>query len=108
MKVLQNFPMIAETTPKSLVSSFITPNSEFFIRAHQATPPRADPNKFKLKVFNNLSSAKVEKDEDEEDTPIMKLRLSDLKTKYTPHTVMTAMSCAGNRRLVMKEQNPDV
>ena len=34
LNVLQTFPLIAETSSKSLVSSFITPNSEFFIRAH--------------------------------------------------------------------------
>ena len=75
--MLQTFPLIAETSSKSLVASFITPNSEFFIRAHQATPAVIDKSKFKVKLFNSLASSKrssSEEDEDEEE-PVLKFTL---------------------------------
>lgn len=34
--------------------------------------------------------------------------LDDLKTRFKPHSVMNAMSCAGNRRRGMKEVSKDV
>ncbi len=55
LKVLQAFPLIAETDSKVLVSSFITPNSEFFVRGHQHIPDRVDGDTFLFKVFNQLS-----------------------------------------------------
>jgi len=109
LKVLQNFPFIAETQSKTLVSSFVTPNSEFFIRAHQATPTVSNPSKYKVKLFNCMESAKnASSGQDEEEEPVLKLTIDDLKSKFTPHRVMTAMSCAGNRRLGMKEHSADV
>jgi sulfite oxidase len=111
LKVLQNSPFIAETQSKTLVSSFVTPNSEFFIRAHQATPTVSDPSKYKIKLLNITESAKKasgSSDQDEEEEPVLKLTINDLKSKFSPHKVMTAMSCAGNRRLGMKEHSADV
>jgi len=46
LKILQAFPLIAETDSKVLVSSFITPNSEFFVRGHQHIPDRVDKDTF--------------------------------------------------------------
>lgn len=92
------------------MQSFITPNSEFFIRSHQASPHRADPNKFKLRIFDQLAAHKKpsSEDDDEDETPLKKFTLKDLRERFTPQKVMNAMSCAGNRRLGMKEFNSEV
>lgn len=108
LKVLQDFPLIAETTSKHLVASFITPNDEFFIRGHQAIPQKANPDKYKLKIFDTLKAHQKPHEEGDDLQPFTKIRFSDLKTKFAPHKVMTAMSCAGNRRLGMKEHSLDV
>lgn len=66
-------------------------------------------------MFNQLSNRDISKslpptddDDDEDNMPILKLSINDLKTKFTPYKVMTAMSCAGNRRKGMKEKFPEV
>jgi hypothetical protein len=56
LKILQAFPLIAETDSKVLVSSFITPNSEFFVRGHQHIPDRVDKDTFLIKIFNQISA----------------------------------------------------
>lgn len=50
-----------------------------------------------------------ESSEEEDDyTPVKKYRLQDLKDNFEPYKVMVSMSCAGNRRMGMKEFNPEV
>jgi sulfite oxidase len=39
---------------------------------------------------------------------LKKYSIQDLKERFKPHKIMTAMSCAGNRRLGMKEHSTDV
>ena len=56
LKILQAFPLIAETDSKVLVSSFITPTSEFFVRGHQHIPDRVDKDTFLIKIFNQISA----------------------------------------------------
>jgi sulfite oxidase len=79
-----------------------------------------DRDSFLIKFFNQISvtpnllgSAKSqqgndESDDDEEEVPLRSFSLEDLKTRFKPHSVMNAMSCAGNRRRGMKEVSKDV
>ncbi len=46
--------------------------------------------------------------DDDEELPLRRFSLEDLKTRFKPHSVMNAMSCAGNRRRGMKEVSKDV
>lgn len=106
--MLEKFPLVAETKAKALVSNFITPNEDFFIRGHQAIPSKIDPAKFKFKLFD-LRFGKEILNDDGDQVPVLKLTLEDLKKRFKPHKVMTAMSCAGNRRRGMKENgHPEI
>jgi Oxidoreductase molybdopterin binding domain len=103
--------LIAETSSKELVTQFITPNENFFVRGHQAIPDMVDPETFCFSLFNDSQSVSSihkpnyvsDEEDDDENLPFAKLSLNDLKTKFKPHRVMNAMSCAGNRRKGMKE-----
>ena len=74
---------------------FITPAHEMFIRNHQKIPSRIDPDYFKLKVFENKNKR-------------TKYTLDDLKNKFKPYTVMSTISCSGNRRGGLKKVFPTI
>jgi sulfite oxidase len=52
LKILQSFPLIAETDSKILVTHFITSNAEFFVRGHQHIPECISPDSYRLSILN--------------------------------------------------------
>jgi hypothetical protein len=57
-----------------LVTRFITPNADFFVRGHQGIPDKVNPENFRFRLFNDSSTIKSNKapsvdfdDEDDED-----------------------------------------
>lgn len=82
-------PVNAEPPLDKLQDHFITPLPLYYIRNHGPVPD-IDPEKYTLEV-NGL----VKKN--------LLLSLHDIKTKFTKHTVMATLQCAGNRRNQMIE-----
>ena len=66
------------------------------MRNHSQIPHKVDLNEFKLRTFEG------------HDKKLKKYTLNDLRTKFEPHSVMTTISCAGNRRKGMKDKHPEV
>jgi len=97
LKVLKEKPFNAEA-PLSILSSYITPESLWYVRHHHPVPT-IDPEEFRLDLCVNRS----EDDEDlsgpsQDDERTIKLSLDDLKTKYKRVSVTATMQCGGNRR----------
>ncbi|XP_065175205.1 sulfite oxidase-like [Sycon ciliatum] len=82
-------PFNAETPVALLTDSFITPNELFFVRNHLPVP-NVEPKKYVLEVTAPGREP-------------LKLSLQDLKEKFTKHTVVATLQCAGNRRRQMTD-----
>ncbi|MBN3291953.1 SUOX protein, partial [Polypterus senegalus] len=83
-------PFNAEPPPEILTEDPITPNTFFFKRNHLPVP-HVDPASYKLEISGTGLP----------DT--LTLTLNDLKTKFTKHTVIATLQCAGNRRSEMNK-----
>lgn len=75
-----------------LISSFQTPVNLFFVRNHAAVPDLSDTSRVLI-------------DGNDIDSPIS-LSMSELKEKFTVHTIIAALQCAGNRRSEMSLTSP--
>ena len=82
--VLSEKPFNAETPHDILSNSFITPNSEFFIRNHLPVPV-VDLESYSLELVY-------------EDDKCTSFTLKDLKNKFEIVKVESVIQCAGNRR----------
>ncbi|KAL7078515.1 hypothetical protein ACQ4LE_002132 [Meloidogyne hapla] len=78
-------PFNAETPAPLLIDNFKTPNEIFFVRNHMPVP-NLDERKHHLEV-NGLGIKKG-----------INLSVDDLKNKYEPVKITSAIQCAGNRR----------
>lgn len=83
-------PFNAETKPSKLISSFLTPNEQFYIRNHLHVPV-VNLNEFQLELTNGSKS--------------FRLSYDDLKEKFPSHSIVSVVQCAGNRRFAMN--NPE-
>lgn len=83
-------PFNAETKPSILVSSFLTPNEQFYIRNHMHVPV-VNINEYKLELKNSSSSS-------------FSLTYDELRDKFSTHTVTSVVQCAGNRRYAMNSE----
>lgn len=82
-------PFNAETKPSILVSSFVTPVEKFYVRNHMHVP-FVNINEYKLEIGDGTSNYSLSYD--------------DLKEKFQPHTITSALQCAGNRRAAMNNE----
>jgi sulfite oxidase len=80
-------PFNAETPAALLMDSFRTPNELFFVRNHMHVP---DINGEAHKV--EVEGVGVKRS--------VSLSVEDLRTGYEPHSVISAVQCAGNRRCI--------
>ncbi|CAF4171035.1 unnamed protein product, partial [Rotaria magnacalcarata] len=78
-----------ETKPSVLVSSFITPVEQFFVRNHMHVP-FVNINEYKLEIGNGKSTHS--------------LSFDDLTEKYQSHTITSTLACSGNRRGAMNNE----
>eukprot|EP01083_Nonionella_stella_P216485 778079_1 len=85
LKVLKDKPFNAETPIELIPDNFLTPNELYYIRHHLPVPV-VDPATYKLTI------------EDSTGATLASLSLSDLKSKFDAHEVVTTMVCGGNRR----------
>ncbi len=73
-------------TPRSVFTSPLTPNDQFFVRWHLPDiPTLIDPNKFTIKI-DGLVHKEVE------------ISLNELKTKFEQVEVVAVVQCGGNSR----------
>uniref|UniRef100_A0A914XBC9 Sulfite oxidase n=1 Tax=Plectus sambesii TaxID=2011161 RepID=A0A914XBC9_9BILA len=86
-------PFNAETPSSLLVHSFVTPADLFFVRNHLPFPEHTDASKHQLHVEVQNGKKKG----------TVTLNLDDLKEKFTPTTITSAVQCAGNRRAEMSK-----
>jgi len=71
-------------------------------------PERANIDEYSLKVYNvlgmqqrsslTMGSEKTDEDATAENAPMRKMSVEFLKNYFDPHSVMSTLSCAGNRR----------
>lgn len=90
------------------MSHFITPGDKLYHRAHNNMPGRADLDTYHIKVFNQtnmvprstvtVGSEEQLEDSEQDNLPLRSFTVQYLKDNYEPHSVMTSLSCAGNRR----------
>jgi len=93
LKVNTRNPFNAEA-PLATLTDFITPNEIFFIRNHLPVP-RIKPEEYRLDVF-------IEDPTGQSSPSKVTFTLDELKSKFSEHTVVATLQCAGNRR---SEQN---
>ena len=77
-------PLNSEPRPGDLVQSWITPVESFYVRSH-APNPKIDPANFRLTVEGLVNKP-------------MSISLAELNSKFDETSVVTTMTCAGNRR----------
>ncbi|CAF4139494.1 unnamed protein product [Rotaria magnacalcarata] len=82
-------PFNAETKPSVLISSFITPVEQFFVRNHMHVP-FVNINEYKLEIGNGKSTHS--------------LSFDDLTEKYQSYTITSTLACSGNRRGAMNNE----
>jgi sulfite oxidase len=82
-------PCNAET-PDSDLGPYVTPTEKFYVRNHLWVPNVSDPDSYRLTI---------ELPDGEEAS----YSLSDLRTKFTQHTISATLQCSGNRRKHMTE-----
>lgn len=96
LKVHTKEPFNAETPPKLLVSSKITPVDLFFVRNHLPVP-EVDLEDYTLSICLGT-------DGDADNQKLLaEFTLDDLKTKFKPHTIDCVIQCSGNRRTDLKK-----
>ena len=84
-------PLNAETPPRLLRESFVTPADAFYVRCH-GDVPEVDPRSYRLEVSGLVGRP---------------LRLSLEEVRGLPKTEVTAtLYCAGNRRAELTEKEP--
>ncbi|KYQ93956.1 putative sulfite oxidase [Tieghemostelium lacteum] len=82
-------PFNAEPTPSQLISNFITPTENFYVRNH-APVPDIDVSTYILKVDGLVGKA-------------LSLTMRDIKERFPKVTITAHLQCAGNRRTMMSE-----
>jgi sulfite oxidase len=89
--VHDDYPLNAETPPRLLRESFVTPADAFYVRCHGDVPD-VDPGSYRLEVSGLVGRP---------------LRLSLEEIRDLPKTETTAtIYCAGNRRAELMEKSP--
>jgi len=85
MILLSERPANLETPLKYFLHDY-TPNDVFFVRWHLSVmPDRIDRDTFHLRITGHVKKE-------------LSLTLKDLKTKFTPFTIVALAQCAGNSR----------
>lgn len=96
LKVLSQEPFNAETPPKLLVQTPITPTEIFFVRNHLPVP-EVDIDKFKLEIYlgsdGDLDGQRL----------LAEFTLEELKSKFKTYTIENVIQCSGNRRSELKK-----
>jgi len=91
LEVHNEHPRNAETPPRLLRESFVTPTDSFYVRCH-GEMPEVDPGRYRLTVSGLVESP---------------LRLSLEEIRGLPKTESAAtLYCAGNRRAELMDRKP--
>lgn len=90
--VHSNRPCNAET-PAAELSTFITPNSLFYVRNHLWVPQISKPEEHTLTIEFADGTEKA-------------YTLQDLRNKFREHTITATLQCSGNRRAHMSAAKP--
>ena len=81
-------PLNAETPPDKLITSFLTPQANFYIRSHGPTPELADDHRIALDGLVDRPRSYT---------------VAELQTAFATRTVTATMQCAGNRRAHLQD-----
>ncbi len=92
LKVLTETPRNAEPVLQDLIADWMTPTAGFYVRSH-APNPKIDPKAFRLTV-----EGLVEKP--------LEIPLAELQEKFKKQSVVTTLTCAGNRRAEFNAEAP--
>lgn len=82
--VRQEAPFNAEPELAALVSSYITPIEQFYVRSHGAVP-KIDADSFRVKISGMVNRE-------------LEFSVAELKDKFDTHKIGATLTCAGNRR----------
>ena len=92
MIVHSETPLNAEPTLERLRASYVTAQTDLYIRSH-GNIPDVDPGAYRLRVDGQVA------------TPL-DLSIEDLRSRFPRKTVQAVMQCAGNRRGDMLQVRP--
>lgn len=96
LKVLTQEPFNAETPPKLLVETPVTPTEIFFVRNHLPVP-EVDIEDYKLGIY-------IGSDVDSDSHKLLKeFTIDELKNIYKSYTIDSVIQCSGNRRSDLKK-----
>ena len=82
-------PLNAEPSMDRLISSFVTPQSQLYIRTHGEVQ-HLDEDSHRVKVTGHVARD-------------MELSVAELRSRFAAHKVMAVLQCAGNRRADLQE-----
>jgi len=92
--LVRSYPFVNIEMPVELMTEWITPVKYFYVRNHMFEPAKIDPATWKLTI-----GGEVEKR--------LTLSLGELEN-FPIHSVVNAMECAGNGRLLQSPKAPGV
>eukprot|EP01034_Spumella_vulgaris_P021989 gene21989-28076_t len=100
MIYIQRKPINAEPPSFIITDSWITPKEAWFVRNHH---PVAHVDEKDFKVTLNLGTAASNNVDGLDKSTFT---LTDLKSKFKQHTIVSAIQCGGNRRADMSAKGP--
>ena len=80
-------PFNAETAPDRICATYLTPQSDFYVRSHGEVP-KLEAADHRLTIAGRVSRS-------------LNLSMDELRTRFSHRTVTAVMQCAGNRRADM-------
>ena len=92
LTVRSETPFNAETPPGRLGAAFVTQQADFYVRCHGDVPVLAE-DAHRLTIQGRVKHA-------------LDLSMGDLRDRFTAHTVLAVMQCAGNRRADLHRLRP--
>jgi len=99
LKYHSSKPTNAEAPGKLLGDAWITPQELWFVRNHHPVPTIAESD-----YVLSIGGLGVQSDKsNEKGEARVVLKLSDLKSKFKRHTVVSSLQCGGNRRAEMNQ-----
>lgn len=105
---MQDFPYCAETNKEFLSDHFLTPADEMYLRNHNLVPQIDEDFEKEFALEIDVAKSLASKDPAFQNRKLKAIDLETIRDKMPHHTVITQITCAGNRRSHTRKVYPDV
>ena len=105
---MQDFPYCAETNKEFLQDHFLTPSDEMYLRNHNLVPLFDEDFEKDFRLEIGVIKSLASKDSAFSNRQMAAFDLQTIREQMQHHTVITQITCAGNRRSHTRKVYPDV